>query len=92
MQVKDEIVTLISVDLKEGTSKAGKPYRFYVATIGDDELNRLPCGFKRDEFEDGIIPDWVFKAAEEKRKIVVDLSFRPKGFDIGAELSNIREA
>jgi len=92
MLVKDEVITLISIDLKEGLAKAsGKPYRFYVVTFADDEMNRLPATFARVEFADDVIPNWLFEAAEKKEKVTCTLEFLPKNFDISCKISNVSE-
>jgi len=93
MFVRDEIITLISVDLKEGVGKkSGKPYRFYVVTFADDEMNRLPATFAKGEFDEDVIPEWIFRTAEKKGKVSATLEFLPKNFDISCRLSNLVQA
>jgi len=92
MRVIDEVVTLLELIKKEGVGKtSGKPYSFYVGYIGDDEFNKLPVNLDRSIAEDGVVPEWIFTAADKKDRIVCDLNFIQKGFDIKAEISNIRK-
>jgi len=90
MKIEQEIVTLIAVDHKEGVGKkSGKPYSFDSIRFADDDLNRFQGNLGRDVFPDNVIPDWVFDAAEEKAKVVIDFEIIPKDFDCSIRIKGI---
>jgi len=91
MMIRDEIMTLLEVKHLEGVGKSsGKPYSFYTLILGDDEYNKLPCNIGREDLVEGLMPNWIFDAAEKKLEIVCDLELLPKEFDVKLIASNIR--
>lgn len=81
MLVKDEVLTLVEVRHNEGTSKkTGNPYSIYNLVLADDSFNRMQMDIGRGMLVEGVIPDWVFKAAESKTKVVCDIEVIPDGF------------
>jgi len=88
MLVKDEVVKLLDVGVKSGTAKkTGQPYSIPYAIIGDDEYNRLPCGFADSALIEGTIPQWILDA--KGKDVVVSLEIKPKGFDLAMRIIGI---
>jgi len=93
MFVKDEVFTLLEVRHNEGTSKkTGKPYSIYNFVLGDDDYNRLNAEIGKDLLVEGVIPDWVFQAAEKKAKVSCDFRIIPDGFGVKMIVDNMEEA
>jgi len=81
MLLKDEVLTLLNVRHNEGTSKkTGKPYSIYNLEMGDDQYNKLPMDIGKSLLIEGVIPEWIFDAAKEKRKVVCEIEVVPDGF------------
>jgi len=93
MLVKDELLTLIEVRHNEGTSKkTGKPYSIFNFVLADDDYNRLPMDIGKDLLVEGVIPDWMFKAAEQKAKVVCSIQILPDGFGTKCRVVEMAEA
>jgi len=93
MLIKDEVFTLLEVRHNEGTSKkTGNPYSIYSLVLADSEYNRLNASIGKDLLVEGVIPDWVFKLAEEKAKIACDFRIQPDGFGVKMVVDKISEA
>lgn len=83
MVIKDVMLTLLEVRHNEGTSKkTGKPYSIYNLVLGDEGYNRLQAEIGKNLLVEGVIPDWVFKAAEEKAKVLCEIRIIPDGFGV----------
>lgn len=89
MRINAQKFTILEVNHKEGISKANKPYSFYQLVIGDADFNRLPAEIGRGILVDGIVPDWMFKAAEKKAEVVGDIRVVPKGYDVKIVIEDI---
>jgi len=93
MKLENVKLTLLKVSKKEGVGKkSGKDYRFYTATVVDEEANVF--GFN---LHDSLVP--ASDSSEERklldlrnRSIVADVEFRPKGFDISGTLTDFEVA
>jgi len=91
MLIKDEVLTLLEVRHNEGTSKkTGKPYSIYSFTLGDDDYNRLAMDIGRDLLVEGVTPDWIFKVAEKKDKVICDIEIVPDGFGTKCRVVGMR--
>jgi len=92
MLIKDEVLTLVEVRHNEGTSKKnGRPYSIYNLVFADDSFNRLNMDIGRDILVDGVIPEYVFKAAENKDKLAVNFEIIPDGFGTKCRVVELRE-
>lgn len=93
MMLEQVKLTLLEIDHLEGTAqKSGKPYSFYKLILGDDEFNRLPANIGRSLLIDGIVPDWMFKAAESKADVICSITVEPDGFGCKLTVTEIEEA
>jgi len=93
MKIQDEVLTLVEVRHNEGTSKkTGLPYSIYNFVVVDDEYNRLQMDVGRNILVDGVIPDWIFKAAEAKLKVVCEIEILPDGFGTKCRIQGMEEA
>jgi len=86
MILKNVPLTLLKVQLKEGTGKtSGKAYKFYTASVVDEDANVF--GFN---LSDKIADSEVQKLLEVKNeKINATVEFRPKGFDVSGTLVEV---
>jgi len=83
MEVKDMEISLIEVKHQSGFGKtSGKAYDFYTLVFADDKFNRINATFGKKLMDTwgNIIPDIVFKKAEAREKVAVDLEIIPDGF------------
>jgi len=86
MFINDEVMTLIGVSHKSGTSKTGKPYDFFLASLGDDQFNRFEAlvSDSLKTFDGKLVPllQTTLEANENAvpTRVVVNLSVVPRGF------------
>jgi len=86
MKFTDVEVVPVSVDTITGTTKAGRPYSFVkMSFIDEDSFDKFSAIVDRTAFDGETIPAWVTAAADEKKKLSVDLSLTPDGY--GCKLS-----
>jgi len=88
---KNVPLTLLKVQLKEGTGKTSqKPYRFYTASVVDEDANVF--GFN---LSDSLV-DSPAKVEEllgmKNVRVECTVEFRPKGFDVGGTILEVEEA
>lgn len=80
-----QTVTLVKVENKKGTGKtSGKPYDFYTATVIDADANVFTLNLKENPSKELL--------EQRNTEVEVDIDFRPKGFDIGGTITDIRKA
>jgi len=93
MEIKDEVLTLLEVRHNEGVSKkTGNAYSIYSLVFGDDDYNRLNAQIGKDLLVEGVIPDWVFKAAQEKTQVSTNFRIIPDGFGVKMIVDELKEA
>jgi len=93
MKILDEVVILKRVTHKTGSTKEGKPYSFYVATVIDDDYNKFECTLPERLKEDGFMPDWIEEMTKDdapEREVIVDFDVVPDGYGVKMRVSNIK--
>jgi len=91
--MKFENVVVRAVELKhlQGIGKkSAQPYNFHALVIVDEVYNRFETTIGKDDLVDGVIPNWLLDAVENKNEIIVDASFTMRDNIIRLSIDNIR--
>jgi len=88
MQFKDNALTLLKVQKKEGVGRtSGKEYKFFTANVVDADANVFQLNLA-DELVDS--PEKVASLEALKNvQVTAVIEFKPKGFDIGGTIREI---
>jgi len=93
MLLNNVACTLIEVRHVEGVSKkTGNPYSIYSLMLGDAEYNKLNANIGKGLLVEGVIPEWVFKAADKKAEVVCEIRIVPDGFGAKLVVEDIQSA
>jgi len=89
MLIKDEPVTIIRCEVKQGTSKTGKAYSIPELTFADSNYDKFKSAVPRSSLVEGVVPEWLLEA--ENLKAVMDIEVVPEGFGAAIRIREIRE-
>jgi len=89
MKIENEPVTIIRCEIKQGTSKAGKPYSIPELEFADGNYDKFKAAVPRSALVEGAVPEWLLEA--ENVKAVMDLEVKPDGFKASVRILEIRE-
>lgn len=88
MIVKNCELTLLKTVLKEGVGKKSQqPYKFYVASVVDEDANVFNMNLA-DEIVDS--SDFEVISVAKNVSVRADIKFSPKGFDIGGTIVAVK--
>lgn len=89
MLVKNEQVTIIRCEIKQGTSKAGKAYSIPEVEFADSNFDKFKASVPKSCLVEGVVPDWLLEA--ENLKAEMDIEIKPDGFGASIRILEIRE-
>jgi len=92
MKFQDVELTLLELRHNEGISKkTGQPYSIYSLVLGDNEYQRFNTSIGKNLLVEGVIPEWIFKAAEEKTQVLCEIRIQPDGYGCKIIIDDIKE-
>lgn len=89
MRIQDEPVTIIRCEVKQGTSKTGKPYSIPEVEFADSNYDKFKASVPKSSLVEGVVPQWLLEA--ENIKAVMDLEVKPDGYGAVVRILEIRE-
>lgn len=89
MRIENEKVTIIRCEIKQGTSKAGKPYSIPELEFADSNYDKFKSAVPRSALVEGVVPEWLLEA--ENLPAFMDIEVKPEGFGAAIRILEIRE-